>query len=166
MRVSRESECAVVQDHVQLLVRVLESKVCLVGCHLLPSTLTESAKSTHSLTQALFPPPSGQRIDQVPSPYVYTHTHKHAFADPHPFHSSSTLARLHQPSFTQDARQRSVASRWERTWTASSGGKVTRSGKLLSFNCLLSRCLAWSCCHPQEATCPIPGQAHTTHLLT
>ena len=50
----------------------------------------------------------------------------------YPFHSGSTLVRLHQSSFTQDARQRSVASRWERTCTASSGGRVVRSGKLSS----------------------------------
>lgn len=72
----------------------------------------------------------------------------------HPFHSNSTLARLHHPSFTQEARQRSVASRCDKTCTANSGGRVTRSGKLFSFNPLFPWALA--CCWPlQEPTWPI-----------
>lgn len=44
--------------------------------------------------------------------------------------------RPHQSSFTQEARHRSVASKWESTWTASSGGRVVRSGKLSSWKAL------------------------------
>ena len=80
----------------------------------------------------------------------------------YPFHSGSTLVRLHQSSFTQDARQRSVASRWERTCTASSGGRVVRSGKLSSWRAL-SFSLFRQC---RQDTCPIlKWSSHPEKLL-
>ena len=46
----------------------------------------------------------------------------------YPFHNTSTLAKLHQNSLTQAARHKSVASRCDNTWTATSGGSIARSG--------------------------------------
>lgn len=71
----------------------------------------------------------------------------------HLFQSTSTFVKLHQRSLTHDARQRSVASKWERTSTATSGGSWARSGKLSLFWVREETCLLlqeW-----QEETCPI-----------
>ena len=59
------------------------------------------------------------------------------------FQRSSTLARLHHSSFTQAARQRSVASKCESTSTATSGGSNAKSGKLLISRGVLGRARPW-----------------------